>query len=255
MVETPGYCSLKYACSIAASGRPVMVPLASPFICPECGGTLTAPALDDIAPLARRPIFLVPVLAALALLVASAVLAKVGYFTRPVPPPAAPPALVSLPANLLQATAPVSIQEPVVSPPPVVIAATEPAPLPRTHRDAARQGTGDRPEMGEKAVHVRHHVNVHLSVSMPLISGGEPDYPEQYQDGESGTVMVGCKLRLDGSTHSCTTIRRSGGPIFDVAVHSWLDLKDVQFKPTRLRGRFIDHVTLTVDFIGQPAQP
>ena len=250
LVETPGFCSRLGACRIAASGALVRVPLEMPFVCPECGAPLTAPALGAIRPLTRRPAFLASALGVVALLAASVVLAQAGFLHRhaPLPAPLEEPTIVSFAAIPLQKPTPDAVVDALAEPEPATLAATEPAP---------RQGfvlhpKPESPSVRHAPAAKRHHANVHLSFSIPLIAGGQPDYPEQYEDGRSGTVTVACKLRPDGGTQGCTTMRRSGGPIFDVAVHSWLDLRDVRFKPPKIRGRLINHVTLTVDFIGEP---
>jgi TonB family protein len=257
LVETPGFCSRHGGCSIAASGKVVRVPLENAFVCPECGAPLRSPALGDIRPLARKPVFLASALGIVALLAASVVLAQSGFFHRgaPVPAPDEAAITVSLPATSLQRPAPVGVVDTLTAPTAVAVPIAEAA----TTLHAAR-GTGLRPPAGpillrHAEVARRRHADVHLSYSIPLVSGGAPDYPEQYEDGRSGTVTVSCGLRPDGTPQGCATTSRTGGPIFDVAVHSWLDLKDVRFKPARIHGRLTNHVKLRVDFIGEPPSP
>ncbi len=253
LVETPGFCLRRETCSVAASGTLVRVPLEKPFLCPECGAKLTPPALADIKPLARRPVLLASAVGVLCLLVVGVVLARGGFQRAHAPPPAPveQQSTLSLAPVPLAQPAPDIIVETLDSPPAATFPATEAATpassvlRPRSEVPAPRHAS--------RANHAR--ANVRLSFSIPLVAGGEPDYPDQYQDGQSGTVTVSCGLRPDGGTQDCKTIRRSGGPIFDVAVHSWLDLRDVRFKPARLRGRLVNRVTLTVDFIGAPPPP
>ena len=252
MVETPGFCSRVDACGMAATRVMVRVPLESAFICPECGGQLTPPTLGEIGPLTRKPAFAISALSLAAVFAGATFLAHAGFFVPHIsrPPPAAGPVEVDLSAAPLKRSAPTIVAETLAALPPVLLPATATVSLQQGLHAHVSYVPPRRSDARRNSV-MRHHADVHLSFSIPLIADGQPDYPEQYQDGQSGYVKVLCGLRSNGVPHDCTTIRRSGGPLFDVAVHTWLDLKDVRFKPARIRGRLIDHVTLSVDFIGE----
>ena len=256
MVDTPGFCSRMDACGIAASRVPIRVPLASAFICPECGGHRTPPTLGEIVPLAGKPALAIFAWSFVAIFAGVTFLAHAGLFGRHTSPPAPAvvPTEVTPSAIKLKNSAPTIVEETLAPVPPAII----PAPLPVLGTASLQHALHahvsyvppNRSDARRNAL-MHHHADVHLSLSIPLIAGGQPDYPEQYQDGQSGHVRVLCGLRSNGLPHDCTTIRRSGGPLFDVAVHTWLDLRDVRFKPARLRGRILDHVMLNVDFIGE----
>lgn len=249
MVDTPGFCSRMYSCGIAASRAPVRVPLASPFICPECGGQLTPPTLGEIVALTGKPAFAISAWSVAAIFAGVTFLAHAGFFGRHISPPAPAtvPIEVTLPAVTLKKSVPTIVEDTLAPLPPATMPAPGTVSLQHASHAHVSYVPPDRSDTRRK---MHHHADVHLSFSIPLLADGQPDYPEQYQDGQSGYVRVLCWLRANGLPHDCTTIRRSGGPLFDVAVHTWLDLKDVRFKPARIRGRIIDHVTLSVDFIG-----
>lgn len=248
LVTTPGYCMNVRTCRIAASGAAVRVALDEPFLCPECGGSLAPPALDTIRPTGRIAL-LTAVFACVAIGAGATVLMRSGLFNRPVAEPA--PTLVWLAPALLNGPTITFAQDTLAAPDPLSVDAEEEAPLGRTSRKAlpkAPRRTASR----ETAAPASHHANVHLSVSIPLVAGGQPDYPEQYLDeGRSGSVTIICGLQPDGSPAQCRTTQLTGGRIFDVSVHSWLDLKDVRFKPAQTRRRRPVHdVKLTVEFVG-----
>jgi TonB family protein len=227
----------------------VRVPLESPFVCPECGSQLTPPAVDEIKPLALRPAFLAAACGLAGLLATAAILAQAGFsrLHKPLAAPAEQPTMVSISAVTLEKPPPATVDEALVAPPPVIITALQ-LPAPRRRVTQAPPG---RPGVPRQSAGSRRHSDVHMTFSVPLTAGGKPDYPEQYQDGQSGAVTVLCRLQSNGATQDCRTIRRSGAPLFDVAVHSWLDLRDVRFKPAAMRGRVANDVTFTVIFIGE----
>jgi len=258
LVDTPGYCMNVKTCRIAASGAAVRVALEDPFVCPECGGSLAPPALNTIRPKGRIAL-VAAVFVCVAIGAGATVLVRGGLFERPAPPPEPlPPTVVSLAPALLAGPAATVTQEAVAAPPPETSTAEDAAPLPRAKRKAS-----------SKAAHVvanrdaetpgsigHHHTDVHMSLSIPLVAGGQPDYPEQYEEeGRSGSVTVACTLQPDGSPTQCRTTRLMGGRIFDVSVHSWLELRDVRFQTARPHRRPPAHdVALTVHFIGDGPQ-
>jgi TonB family protein len=347
MVETPGFCSRKTTCSIAASGRPVVVSLENPFICPECGYPLTSPPLAVLNAKARKKT-LIPVALALGLAVlCMGFFASGAFLVRRQPPPPPAPTVVTLARTILLGPSVTQVPDTtavtIASLPPETIPADEPAPgeavfLPRPvaggapaypealaddgrrgrvivtctieadgrptgcratanqggpifataaltwlrhggvqYRPVMLDGTAQRStqswlitmtepkSMLARAKRQKHiveertgnaHGDVRASFSTPLIDGGLPDYPDQYQDGQSGDVTVTCTIQTDGKTAGCTTLKATGGRIFDVSVHAWLDLKPVRFRPFKIPGRVKPHpVLFTVHFIGQAPEP
>jgi TonB family protein len=207
--------------------------------------------MGAIKPLALRPAFLASVLGLAALTAAAAVLAQaeLSWFHKPSPAPDKTPTTVSISAAALEKPAPALVAETLVAPPPEIVLPRQPHIL----HGPVSEALPARPDARRKSASLHRHSNVQLSLSVPLISGGKPDYPDLYQNGQSGSVTVVCGLQPNGATQVCRTIRRSGDPLFDVAVHSWLDLRDVRFKPAVLHGRVTDSVTFTVIFIGEAA--
>jgi hypothetical protein len=228
------------------------VALENPFICPECGSALAPPALEKIASRARRVALLAASFAFVVIVAGATVLVQAGFFAKPEPPPEAAPPTIALSPVLLPPVPPVMTAE-VLQPPPTERAPAEESARPvRSPHSASPRAT--RPRAAGANTPGRRHADVHMSVSVPLIAGGLPEYPEQYDDGRSGSVTVACALEPDGSATRCQTLRVSGGPIFGVAVHSWLELKDVRFRVVKIRGRApLNGVTLTVRFIGEAA--
>jgi hypothetical protein len=236
-------------CRLAASGVAVRVALGDPFICPECGGSLAPPALDTIRPRGRAAL-LVAVFACVAIGAGATVLVRGGILDRRAPPPEPPPVLVALAPAVLTAPPARVTEDALADIQPATFEAeakaTPSRPSRKVRRLAALQAAATPAGPG------RHHANVHVSLSIPLVAGGQPDYPEQYEeDGRSGNVTVACALLPDGSPRQCRTTRMDGGRIFDVSVHSWLELKDVRFQRSSRRRRSpVRNVTLTVKFIG-----
>ncbi len=259
MVATPGYCMNVRTCRIAAAGAAVRVALEDPFICPECGGSLAPPALNTIRP-SGRVALLAAVFAFVAIGAGATVLVRSGLFTRP-PAPEPAPTLASLEPAFLPGPLVTFAEDTLTAPDPATVDAdTEEAAAPahvarKTFPRASRRFAGR--ETATPAATGRRHANVIMSVSIPMVAGGQPDYPEQYEeDGRSGSVTVTCGLQPDGSPAQCRTTNLTGGRIFDVSVHSWLELKDVRFKPVQARRRRPVHdVTLTVQFIGEGPPP
>jgi hypothetical protein len=236
-------------CRLAASGVGVRVALDDPFICPECGGSLAPPALDTIRPRGRVAV-LVAAFACVAIGAGATVLVRGGLLARHAPPPEPPAVLATLAPALLTGPPTSVTEDPLADIQPATVeadvTATRSRPPRKVRRPAALQAAASPSGPG------RHHVNVHMLPSIPLVAGGQPEYPEQYEeDGRSGSVTVACALQPDGGPRQCRTTRLDGGRIFDVSVHSWLELKDVRFQTSRLRRRPpVRSVTLTVKFIG-----
>jgi len=255
LVDTPGYCMNVKSCRIAASGAPVRVALEDPFICPQCGGSLAPPALESLRP--RRRIALIAALfACVAIGAGATVLARGGVFGHRAPEPA--PVLAALAPAALPGPVTTVAEDVLDALPPVTADAEDQPASSRVLRKALPRAapTGARREASAAAKPGRHHVNVHIAVSTPLVAGGLPDYPEQYEDGRSGNVTVACGLQPEGTPTQCRTTRLAGGRIFDVSVHSWLELKDVRFKTTHSRSAPpVRSVTLTVHFIGDGPPP
>jgi len=242
-------------CRIAASGAAVKVALEDPFICPECGGSLAPPALDTIRPRGRTAL-LAAVFACVAIGAGATVLVRGGLFERPAPEPA--PSVVTLAPASLHGPTVTFTEDTLAAVPPATVEAEESASPARSARRAQPKATSPATtrEAATAAAPGRHHANVHMSISIPLVAGGQPEYPEQYEEeGRSGSVTVTCGLQPDGGPTQCRTTRLAGGRIFDVSVHSWLELKGVRFKPAQTRRRLtVNNVTLTVQFIGDGPQ-
>ncbi len=235
-----------------------MVALEEPFVCPECGNTLVPPALEAMPGRGRRVALLAAAFALVAIAAGATVLARGGLFRQPAPTPAETPVIASFAPAILTGPMVSFVQDTLAD----ILPATwdvEDATMPAhaLHKMPAKTRAQHlAPGQALKDPVGGHHANVHMSVSVPLVAGGEPDYPEQYQDGRSGDVTVACALQPDGSPTQCRTTQQSGGRIFDVAVHSWLDLRDVRFAPPHLRHRPpIRTVTLRVQFIGDGPAP
>ena len=258
MVATPGYCMNVRTCRIAASGTVVKVALEEPFICPECGGSLAPPALSTIRPKGRIAL-VAAVFVCVAIGAGATVLVRGGLFERPLPPATEPPPTIVSLAPIDLAGPPTTVtQDTLAAPPPAEAEAEDGPAASRMGRRSAMKSA--HAALGRETVAAaspgRHHTNVHMSLSIPLVAGGQPDYPEQYEEeGRSGSVTVTCALQPEGTPTQCLTTRLDGGRIFDVAVHSWLDLRDVRFQTTRARHRApVRDVTLTVHFIGDGPQ-
>jgi TonB family protein len=232
------------------------VNLEDPFICPHCGGSLAPPALDSIRP-RRRTAVLAVLFACVAIGAGATVLARGRLFERPARQPA--PTLATLEPAALPGPTVFFTVDTLAAPAPADIEAEESEPPSRAGRRALSKSVhkGERREAALPAASGHHHANVHLAVSIPLVAGGQPEYPEQYQeDGRSGSVTVACALQPDGGPTQCRTTQLTGGRIFDVSVHSWLDLRDVRFKPVQTRHHRPAHdVKLKVDFIGDGPAP
>jgi hypothetical protein len=256
LVATPGYCMNVRTCRIAASGAAVKIALEDPFICPECGGSLAPPALNTIRPKGRIALVAL-VFVCVAIGAGATVLVRGGLFERPAPSATEPPPTVALLAPIVLAGPVTTVTQDTLADPPPAEAEDMP-PASRVGRKAATRsahGLASR-DTAAAASPGRHHTNVHMSLSIPLVAGGQPDYPEQYEeDGRSGSVTVTCALQPEGTPTQCLTTRLDGGRIFDVSVHSWLELRDVRFQTARPRHRPPVHdVTLTVHFIGDGPQ-
>jgi hypothetical protein len=258
LVETPGYCSRVTDCSLAESGVPVMVALEKPFLCPECGNPLVPPSLDTIGPSARKVALLAAAFASVAIAAGATVLVNGGFFERHGPAPAETAAVIPLAPATLAVAASVATPDALADIPPVTLAVEEAGSPSRARGKVTRKTDAVAALADGSLTHpaARHHANVHMALSIPLVSGGLPDYPDAYQDGRSGNVTVACALQPDGTPTQCRTTRLSGGRIFDVAVHTWLDLRDVRFQMARPRHRAPIHsVTLGVQFIGDSPPP